>query len=126
MRKLYGIMSLDLSLPVHVPARSSYHGRGYSVPWHLPRMRINVQDIDLYVFCWFDVLVEFFQLEKVTWNNIDSDSCIFLDGYNFTTSSNNLRELVMDDSVFQCDSEEEKNCPIWKNIPENFYYFGNS
>ena len=97
MRKLYGIVSLDLSLPVHVPARSNYHERGYSVPWYLPRMLINPQDIDLSnVYCCFDVsgifLQNCHQLEKVTWNNKDSDSCIFLDGYKFTISSSNLRE----------------------------------
>ena len=88
-------------------------------------MLINVQDVDLSnVSCCFDVLVEIFyktviswKKEKVTWNNIDSDSCIFPDGYNVTTSSSS--ELVMDDSAFQSDSEEEKNCPIGKNISEN-------
>lgn len=111
--QFFGIVSLDLSLPVYVPA-SNYQQGLNSVPRHLPIMLPNLQEVNFSnVYCHFDVLESFFtnchQLEKVTWNNMKDVyyTCIPLDGYTtFTTSSSNLRELIMDDSAFQCEHEE--------------------
>ena len=114
--QFFGIVSLDLSSPVYVPA-SNYQGLqlNYSVPRILPRMLPNLQEVNLSnVYCRFNVLESFFtnchQLEKVTWNNMKDVyyTCIPLDGYiDYTTSSSNLRELIMDDSAFQCEHQEK-------------------
>ena len=45
------------------------------------------------------------QLERITWNNIDSSSNIYIDGTDMTEATN-LREIIMDGSIFSCGKIE--------------------
>jgi len=107
LRKMEGIVMLDISLPSLT--KILYN----SIPFALSNFHLlpNLHEINLSnvgISC--RILIQFSincpLLEKVTWNNIHGQYSGFkLDGY-CMESAKNLKEIVMDDSEFHCSQRE--------------------
>jgi hypothetical protein len=81
----------------------------------------NVREIDISNTCTHVITYHIFRrrhLEKVTWNNINKYSIVNLDGCNMK-SSDNLKEIIMDDSEFVC-------CQTVKDIISNLENYRNN
>ena len=68
-----------------------------------------------------DVFFECSKFEKVTWNNIKIKSYIAING-KFMESSNNLKEIIMDDSEFSCRISEGDTMSDLGNHRDTFIF----
>ena len=119
--QLDGIVSFDLSSPSQVSSvNSCVLHQLYSM---LPNLReINLSNIGS---AGFDYVLSSFstyclRLERITWNNIDSPSNIYLDGCDMKEATN-LREIIMDGSFFTCDEGIDEISDL-KNHPRSFLF----
>ena len=118
-RKMDWIYSLDISISPTTPWWKVDDSK--SIPNILSNFLPNLREIDLSNAC--ITLLGCFtyrcpHLEKVTWNNINKNSKVNLDGCNME-SSNNLKEIIMDDSEFVC-------CQTVKDIISNLENYRNN
>jgi hypothetical protein len=84
----------------------------------------NVREIDISNTCTHVITYHFFRrrhLEKVTWNNINKYSIVNLDGCNMK-SSDNLKEIIMDDSEFVYDQTVKDTISNLENYRNNFIF----
>merc|ERR1711865_1173173 len=108
---LDGIVSLDISSPWKV-SNVDCCCVFEKLSFMLPNLReLDMSNIGGELFG-EDVLRSFSRncpkLERITWNNIDSDCLVWLDGYDIIDSTN-LTEIIMDGSTFYCNALDVDN-----------------
>ena len=121
-RKMDWILSLDITISPTTPCWKVEDSR--SLPNILATMLPNLREIDLSNACITRLKCFSFRcpyLEKVTWKNIDKDSCVELDGCNMRYS-NNLKEIIMDDSEFVYDQRVKDTISNLENYGNNFIF----
>jgi hypothetical protein len=112
------ILSLDISLPMRIGRVDDMHSL-LSALWNiLP----NLLELDISDTCGCGLVMVLAlnkfsnhcpYLEKITWNNIMRH--FVLDGGGIVSSSNNLRVIIMDDSVFYCSQSQLDQTSDLKN-----------
>ena len=124
--QLEGIVSLDVSSPSKVSGvinMSSF----IDYLLRLPNLRkINLSNIGGERF---DEVLDSFsthclQLERIIWNNIDTDCDIWMTGFDMRKATN-LREIIMDESIFTYlmdDDDDIDTISDLENNPRSFLF----
>ena len=122
--QLNGIVSFDLSSPSKLSRVNCDVLQLLS--FMLPNLRaINLSNIGGEGF---DYVLSSFsthcpRLERITWNNIDTDCNIYINGCDMIKATN-LREIMMDGSVFSCyDDDMDGNDIVELSDLENYPHF---
>ena len=114
------IVSLDMSLSMpNLWVTDSF-------PYALIHILPNLREIDISYnipdnHSIMDVFFECSKFEKVTWNNIKIKSYIAMDG-TIMESSDNLKEVIMDDSEFSCRLPESVTMSDLENHRDTFIF----
>jgi len=110
---LTGIISLDASSNTG-PWRMGEFDCGYFLLYALSFLTPNLRELDCSAAftrhgMLLDCLRQWTHLQKITWNYIPKREGIQLDGSNFLLASvrSNLREVIMDNAYFVCESSAE-------------------
>ena len=62
------------------------------------------------------------QIERITWNNIDSPSDVYINGCDMAEATN-LREIIMDGSCFTCGGFGIEKISDLENYPHSFMFY---
>jgi len=123
--RLNGIVSMDVSSPSPTNNEDHYALLLYGLAGIVP----NLLDVDLsntnFKGGGYWLLNNFVEkcpkLKKITWHNMNSSNKISLSGFNMN-SANNLKEIMMDDSVFYCNSNAIERMSDIVNHPNDYMF----